>query len=103
MSTLTINEGLNPQTGIETRTHFEDDSIVIQKTVDMEPYVERARLAREANEGQRWGEGRIVGTLPPHIFGQVLLIKDDNEKKRFIREYFQQNPALVHFEPYLKK
>lgn len=103
MSTLTINEGINPQTGIETRTHFADGEIVIQKTVDMEPYVEQAKLAREVNEGRRWGEGRIVGTLPPDVYGQVLLIKDASERKRFIRAYFQQNPALVHFEPYLKK
>lgn len=103
MTILTIDEGLSKATGVKTRTHFEDDCIVIQKTVDMEPYVEAAKLAREQNEGKRWGEGRIVGTLPPDVYGQVLLIKDPNERKRFVREYFQKNPALVHYEPYLKR
>jgi hypothetical protein len=102
MTTHTINEGTSKATGVTTRVHFEDESIVIQKTVDMEPYVERARLAREANEGRRWGEGMTVGTLPPDVYGKVILIQDHNERKRFIREYFQQNPVLVHYEPYLK-
>lgn len=103
MTTHTIHEGTSEATGVATRVHFEDDTIVVQKTVDMEPYVERAKLAREANEGRRWGEGMTVGTLPPDVYGQVLMIQDANERKRFIRAYFQQNPALVHFEPYLKK
>jgi hypothetical protein len=102
MTILTIDEGVSKATGVQTKTHFEDDSIVIQKTVDMEPYVEQAKLAREANEGRRWGEGMTVGTLPPDVYGQVLLIRDPNERKRFIRAYFQQNPMLVHYEPYLK-
>ena len=103
MTTLTIDDGVSRATGVQTRTHFEDDSIVIQKTLDMEPYVEAARLARERNAGKRWGEGMIVGTIPPHIYGQVLLIRDRQERVKFIRTYFQQNPDLAHYEPYLKR
>lgn len=102
MTILTIDEGLSQATGVKTRVHFEDDALVVQKTVDMQPYVEQAKLAREANEGKRWGEGRIVGTLPPDVFGKVLLIQDKQERERFIRSYFRENPALVHYEPYLK-
>jgi hypothetical protein len=102
MSTLTINEGTSEATGITTRTHFEDDSIVIQKTIDMEPYLEAARLAREANAGKRWGEGMTVGTLPPHIYGQFLQIRDPQERKKFVKKFFRENPLLVHYEPYLK-
>lgn len=103
MSNLTIDEGVSQATGVRTKFHFEDDSIVVQKTVDMEPYVQAAQLAREANEGRRWGEGMTVGTLPPDVFGKVLLIKDRQERQKFIRSYFQQNPLLVHYEPYLKR
>jgi hypothetical protein len=102
MTILTIDEGISKATGIKTRAHFEDDSIVVQKTVDMEPYLQQAALAREANEGKRWGEGRTVGTLPPDVYGQVLTIRDPQERKKFIRAYFQANPLLVHYEPYLK-
>lgn len=104
MTILTLDEGFSKATGVRTRVHFEDgESLVIQKTVDMEPYLEAAKVAREANEGKRWGEGHIVGTLPPDVYGKVLLIHDRKERQKFIRAYFQENPALVHYEPYLKR
>jgi hypothetical protein len=103
MSTLTINEGFNPNTGVQTRTHFDgDEAIVIQKTFDAEPYLREAELARQASEGQRWGEGRIVGTIPPAFHAKILTVRDPQERKRMVREFFKQNPQFVKFDPYLK-
>lgn len=103
MSTLTINEGFNPNTGIATKTHFDgEEAIVIQKTFDAEPHLKYAQQLREANEGQRWGEGKIVGHLPPAFHAEVLMIRDPQERKRRVKQFFQENPAFVTYEPYLK-
>lgn len=102
MSTLTINEGFNRTTGIETKTHFQDGDIVIQKTFDAQPHLEYARLAREATEGQRWGEGKMVGTIPPAFHAELLTIRDPDERKRRVRQFFKENPKFVMFDKYLK-
>lgn len=102
MSTLIINEGKSEQTGITTRTHFADGEIVIEKAFDAEPYVEYAKQAREATEGKRWGEGKIVGTIPPAFYAQILLIRDPQERKKAVKRFFQENPAFVMFDKYLK-
>lgn len=103
MTTLTIHEGFNPTTGVATQTHFDgQEAIVVQKTWDAEPHLEYARLAREATEGQRWGEGKMGVHLPPVIYGQLLLIRDPEERKKFVRRFAQENPKFVMFEPYLK-
>lgn len=102
MTTLTINEGYNPHTGITERTHFEDGNIVVQKTYDAQPHLEYARLARESTEGKRWGNGRMAVHLPPVVFGQMLLIKDPEERKKFVRRFAQENPAFKMFDRYSK-
>jgi hypothetical protein len=103
MSTLTINEGFDKDTGIETKTHFDsDEAIVIQKTFDAEPHVEYAKRAREATEGQRWGEGKLVGHIPAAFHAELLMIRDPDERKRRVRLFFKENPAFVMYEPYLK-
>jgi hypothetical protein len=102
MSTLTIHEGTSQATGVTTRTHFEDDAIVIQKTFDAEPHLQYAKAAREATEGQRWGEGKLVGTIPPAFHAQILLIRDPQERKRAVQRFFKENPAFVMFERYGK-
>ena len=102
MSTLTINEGTSQATGVTTRTHFADGDIVIQKTFDAEPHIKYAARMREATAGQRWGEGKVVGTIPPALHAKILVTRDPQERKRMVREFFMENPAFVTYEPYLK-
>jgi len=102
MTTHTINEGFNADTGIAERTHFEDGSIVIQKTFDAAPHLEYARLAREATEGQRWGEGKLVGHIPPAFHAEIILIRDPAERKRRVQQFFKDNPAFLMYERYGK-
>jgi hypothetical protein len=102
MTNLTINEGTSAKTGVTTQTHFEDGSIVVQKTFDADPHLEYARQAREATEGQRWGEGKMVGHIPPAFYAQILLIKDRDERKRAVQQFFKENPAFVMFDRYGK-
>lgn len=102
MTTLTINEGVSKSTGVQTRTHFEDGDIVVQKTFDAEPHLEYARRAREATEGQRWGEGKLVGHIPPTFYAEVILIRDPQERRRRVQQFLKANPAFVMFERYGK-
>lgn len=102
MSALTINEGFNKDTGIATKTHFEDDGFVVQKTFDAQPHLDYAKQAREATEGQRWGEGKLVGHIPPAFYAQILMIRDPQERKKAVQRFFKENPAFVMFERYGK-
>lgn len=104
MTTHTIHEGTSAATGIATRTHFDgSEAIVIQKTFDAEPHIEYAARAREATEGQRWGEGKLVGHIPPAFYAQILTIRDPQERKAAVQRFLKENPAFVMFDKYLKR
>lgn len=103
MTTLTIHEGTSQNTGVTTKTHFDgDEAIVIQKSFDAEPHLEYARRAREATEGQRWGEGKLVGHIPPAFYAEILMVRDPDERKRRVQQFFKENPAFVMFDRYGK-
>ena len=101
MSELVIDEGCTPF-GTRTRLHVATDTVIQQKTYDAEPILERAKQMREATEGQRWGEGKIVGQIPMAVYSQLILIKDQQERRKKLREWLQANPAFVTFDRYLK-
>ncbi len=100
---VTIDEGVNPHTGVRTLLHFEGDSLITQKTFDAEPHLERARQMREAQDGQRWGEGKLVGHIPPAFYAQICTIKDGAERRAAVQKFFRENPAFVGYSPYLKR
>jgi hypothetical protein len=100
---VTVDEGINPHTGIRTQFHFEGDSLITQKTFDAEPHLERARQMREGQEGQSWGEGKFVGHIPAAFYAKICVIKDTKERRAAIRDFFVQNPAFVGYTPYLKR
>lgn len=101
MTTHTVNEGFDPSTGITTKVHFEDGNIVYQKTFDAEPYLKHAKQLREQTQGQRWGEGKVIGTIPPAFYGQLLLM-DKDQREKAVMKFFRENPAFVMFERALK-
>lgn len=103
MSTLIINDGFNPNTGIQTRTHFADGDMVVEKIFDAEPHLEHVKQLRELSEGKSWGEGRIIGHLPPAFHAHILTIRGTEERKRAVRKFFQENPAFVSYDKYLKR
>ena len=102
MTTHTIHEGTSENTGVTTQTHFEDGAIVIQKSFDAEPHLDYAKQAREATDGQRWGEGKLVGHIPPAFYAQILLIRDPQERKSAVQRFLKENPAFVMFDRYGK-
>ena len=101
MSTLTIDEGV--ERGIRTQVHFDnDEQIVFQRTFDVEPHLKYAEQARQATEGQNWGEGRLVGHIPDAFLAPMLLIQDRREREKAMMSRLRQNPAIVMFDKFLK-
>ena len=99
---FSVDEGVNPHTGIRTQIHFEGDQVVVKKTYDAEPYLQRVAEMRARNEGKRWGEGKEVGVLPPWAHQKIALIQDDAERERAMRNFFRENPAFLAYDAYLK-
>lgn len=100
---VTIDEGVDHQ-GIRTQFHFESDGgIVVQKTTDLAPHLEYAANARRETQGMNWGEGKFVGHIPPLDYFRISQIRDRKEREKAVRLYFQERPALVMFDRFLKK
>lgn len=101
MATLTIDEGV--VNGVRTQVHFDnDEQIVFQKTFDAEPHLKYAAEARQATDGMNWGEGRMVGHIPDVYLAPILMIKDRKEREKAVKRFFQENPAFVMFDKFLK-
>ncbi|KWT94682.1 MULTISPECIES: hypothetical protein [unclassified Variovorax] len=98
---VTVDEGTNAQ-GVRTQLHFEGDSLIVQRSYDAEPHLQYARAARESTEGMRWGEGRLVGHIPPAEYARFLLIRDNTQRKNAIKAWLRENSQFVMFEKYLK-
>lgn len=97
-----IDEGVDPYTGVRTQIHFEGDQVVVQKTYDAEPYLQRVAEMRARNDGKRWGEGKEVGVLPPWEYQRIVLIQDDKERERAMRDFFRANPAFLAYDAFIK-
>ena len=81
----------DPVTGISSRVHELDGRTVIEAAAD----------ARQATEGQRWGEMRHVGFIPMAELGKMMRQDGSLDKKRTIT-FLKENPALVTFSKLLK-
>lgn len=97
-----IDEGVDPYTGVRTQIHFEGDQVVVQKTYDAEPYLQRVAEMRARNEGKKWGEGKEVGVIPPWVHQKINMIQDDAERERVMKEFFRENPAFLAYEAFIK-
>lgn len=85
--------------GITSTVHEDETRTVIQKTYDAEPLLEYAKGLRQATEGQRWGEGRIVGTVPMAVCAQFMRQDGRLDAKR-LTEWIRANPAFVCFDKF---
>ncbi|RYF31687.1 MAG: hypothetical protein EOO23_01700 [Comamonadaceae bacterium] len=85
--------------GVTTTLHFEGDSFIAQKTFDATPHLEYAKRAREATAGQRFGEGKFIGHIPPAFYAKICVIKDRKEREKAVRDFFIENPAFRMYEP----
>ncbi|MBA3773825.1 MAG: hypothetical protein H0X13_15445 [Ramlibacter sp.] len=102
MSEAVIDDGVSPY-GTRTKIHIATDTVIEQKTFDAEPLLQYAEQARQATDGQRWGEGRLVGTIPMAIYAhQFLNIRDNAERQKAIKAWLRENSKFVMFDKYLK-
>jgi hypothetical protein len=90
------------QDGVRTLAKFDADGATVVKTWDAAPHLKHAENARIQTEGKGWGNGRLVGHIPPAIYAQVLLIKDKDERQAFLRNFLRTNPAFIMFDRYRK-
>jgi len=102
IESFTLDEGCDPY-GVHTQIKFEGDQTVKIQTYDAEPLLKQAHAERTATAGQRWGEMRKVGNIPPHIYFRSLSMKDQNERAKFLRAWLFGNPNFVSFDRYLVK
>ena len=100
MSEQVFDDGETPY-GVRKRIHVSDDVIIEQNTFDAEPILDYCAAARQATEGKRWGDGKVVGSVPMHIFSSCLYMDADDQHK-FLANYLRENPAFVTFEKFLK-
>lgn len=99
---VTVDEGVN-EYGVGTKLHFEGDSLIVERSYDAEPHLKYARQARDATEGQRWGEGRFVGHIPPMEYARFLAIADNAQRMAAIKAWLRENSQFVMFDKYLKR
>ena len=92
----------NPETQIATTVHDLDNGFTIQKTYDAEPFIEQAAEDRAQSQGQRWGEGRKVGTIPMAVLATFMREDGGGYDPKRAAEWLRANPAFVSFEPFLK-
>jgi hypothetical protein len=98
---FTVDEGLDAN-GVRKQVHFGGDDVVTQLTFDAEPILKEAAAARQANEGQRWGEGKVVGKLPLAVMNQLLAIKDRTERDVATMNWLRNNPAFITYKPHFE-
>ena len=96
-----MNEGVN-RYGVQKVVHFDGDQVVSQFTCDAEPIIEQCKEDRILSAGQRWGDGRKIGTIPMTVMGEMMAIKGVEERKKFLLLYLKANPAFVSFDKFLK-
>jgi hypothetical protein len=97
---VTVDEGVVD--GIRTQLHFEGQDLIVQKTYDAEPHLRYAEEARIRTAGMGWGEGRVVGHIPPLEYARISQIKDRNDREKAVRLFLQENNKFVMFDRYLK-
>lgn len=103
MDNQTIDLGVN-QTGTHSKVFIEDGVAIKQTTFDAAPILQEAKDLRDAQEGRRWGEGRIVGKLPPSVLNHITHnIKDRVERDVYIMNWLRANPAYITYAPHFEK
>ncbi len=96
-----LDEGYDAS-GVRTLVKFEGDQAVKVRSYDAEPLIEQCKAERIASAGMNWGEGRKVGSIPPHVYATFLQIKDQRERTKLIKNFLNINTHFVTFDRYLK-
>lgn len=96
-----IDDGYN-HLGTLKRIHVNGSTVVDERIYDAQPHLDYAARLREASEGMNWGDGKIVGHIPPAEYTRFLMMKDPQEKQKAIRAWLKENSKFCTFDKYLK-
>lgn len=103
MENQTIDYGVN-RAGTHKQVIIEDGVAIEKTTFDVAPVLQEAKDLREAQEGKRWGEGRVVGKLPQSVLNHITHnIKDRTERDVYIMTWLRANPAFITYKPHFEK
>lgn len=94
----------NDELGVTTIWHDDPDQpndVVVEKVWDAEPALELAQCMRNETHGQKWGEMRHFGYVPPAIMGKMM--RDGTWNPDGIKHFLATNPHYVTFDKYLKR
>lgn len=97
---FTIRE-YDDQTGVATTVNQVDGKVQIVKSYDAEPFLKAAADMRAASEGERWGEMRHVGFIPPAELARFYRQDGQLDKRRLIG-WLKANPAMATFSKVLR-
>ena len=87
-----------------TKVSLEGEFAIKTQTFDAEPVLESVQELREAQEGKRWGEGRLVGQIPmPYYNRYIVGIHDRKERAAAVMKFFREHPQFVAYDRYLKR
>ena len=102
IESFTLNEGYDAY-GVHTAVTFEGDQAVKKLTFDAEPLLKEAAAERAHTAGERWGDGRKVGTIPMPVYNMILqTYKGREEREKAILSWLRNNQAFVSFDKFLK-
>ena len=101
IGSFTVDDGMHAY-GIHRQVTFEGDQAVTKLTYDAQPFLEQAHAERIVSAGERWGDGRKVGTIPMAVYAEILKIKGNKERQKYALDWLRANPAFVSFDKFLK-
>ena len=101
IGSFTVDDGWHPY-GVHKQVTFEGDQAITKLTYDAAPFLELAHAERVHTAGDRWGDGRKVGTMPMAVYSEVMKIKGTKERSDFVLNWLRANPAFVTFDKFLK-
>ena len=102
IESFTLNEGYDAY-GVHTAVTFEGDQAVKKMTFDAEPLLKEAAAERALTAGERWGDGRKVGTIPMPVYNMILqTYQGREERERAILTWLRNNQQFVSFDKFLK-
>ena len=102
IESFTLDEGVDAY-GVRKQLTFEGDQVVSKLTYDAAPLLEAAKAERNFTGGDRWGDGRKVGTIPMAVYNQIIQTHQGREEReKHILGWLRANQAFVTFDKFLK-
>jgi hypothetical protein len=90
--------------GTQKKVFIEDGAAISRITFDAEPYLKRAKALREAQEGMRWGDGKVVGVVPDAVINYLYLnSQNEGERQKATIQWLSENPAYITYPAYFNQ